>query len=324
MFNAKFKSLLCSGEKVTEEQLQTERNILSMERSIDQLSRRKFVGGLSGAAALAVGAGFLPSSAFAQTAATPSIVDVLNFALNLEYLEAFLYYFVSTGQMLPTSYSGTPTGTIALPSVALYQAVQANSAAAMLAAALAQDELNHIMDLRSAITSLGGTPISAPAINYAAKGAVTTAPMFLATARQFTAVGNSAYAGAAQFLVSNTSVLTVASQILGAEGQHLGAVNFACIQENVVTAFNTYTGTPSPYVDEQDTPPSPTLYFTVAVPNNVAGIPAGLPPARTPAEILGIVYGISTPTTVTPPTGTTSGGFFPSGVNGSNAALETT
>ena len=324
MFNAKFKSLLCPGEKVTEEQLETDRKILALEQSVDRLSRRKFMGGgLSGAIALTVGAGFMEHSAFAQTTA-PSIVDVLNFALNLEYLEANLYYFVTTGSPLPTSYSGTPTGTATLPTTALYTAVQADPYAKLLAAALAQDELNHISDLRSAITSLGGTPINQPALNYAAHGAVTTVPQFLATARQFTAVGNSAYAGAAQFLVSNTGVLTVASQILGAEGQHLGAVNYLCIQENVVTAFNTYTGTPSPYVDEQDTPPSPTQYFTVALPNDVAMIPAGLPPARTPAEVLGIVYGVSTPSTITPTTGVTSGGFFPSGVNGSNPALETT
>jgi hypothetical protein len=32
--------------------------------------------------------------------------------------------------------------------------------------------------------------------------------------------------------------------------------------------------------------------------------------------VLGIVYGITTATTTTPPTGITSGGFFPQGVNG--------
>ena len=324
MFNAKFKSLLCPGEKVTEEQLDTDRRILALEGSVERLSRRKFMGGgLSGAIALTVGAGFMERSAFAQTTA-PSIVDVLNFALNLEYLEANLYYFVSTGNPIPASYSGTPTGAATLPPTALFTAVQADPASKLLAGALAQDELNHINDLRNAITSLGGTPIAQPALNYAAHGPVTTVAQFLATARQFTAVGNSAYAGAAQYLVSNPGVLTTAGQILGAEGQHLGAVNYLCIQENVATAFSNYTGTPSPYVDEQDQPPNPQLYFTVALPGNAANNPGGLPPARTTQEVLGIVYGISPPTTIMPTSGTTSGGFFPSGVNGSNPALETT
>lgn len=314
MFKAKFVSALCPGEKVTEEQLATDRSILAFERAVDRLSRRKFLGGLSGATALAVGAGFIEMPRLAaQSAATPAITDVLNFALNLEYLEANLYYFCSTGNVIPPSYSGTPAAGSTFPTTALYTAVQANAQAAALAAALAQDELNHINDLRTAITALGGTPINQPVLNYAAKGAVTTVAQFLATARQFTALGNSAYEGAAQFLVSNPAVLTTAAQILGAEGQHLGAVNYQCITQGVTTAFST---NPAAYIDEQDQPPNPSQFFTVALPGNAAGIPAGIPPFRTTSQDLGVVYGVSTPTTLNPTAGATSGGFFPSGVNG--------
>lgn len=262
MFKEKFSSPLCPGEKVTADQLQTDRGILAFERAVDRLSRRKFLGGLSGATALAVTAGFIEMPKLSAQTATPAITDVLNFALNLEYLEANLYYFASTGQAIPTQYSGTPTGAATLPPATLTTAVKANAQVYALAQALAQDELNHISDLRTAITSLGGTPVNQPALNYAAKGAVTTVAQFLATARQFTALGNSAYAGAAQFLVSNAGVLTTASQILGAEGQHLGAVNYQCITMNVATAFST---TPTSYIDPNDQPPSPTQYFTVFV-----------------------------------------------------------
>ncbi len=314
MFKEKYSSPLCPGEKVTADQLETDHGILSFQRAIDRLSRRKFLGGLSGATALAVTAGFIEMPKLsAQAAAAPAIPDVLNFALNLEYLEANLYYFVTTGNSLPTTYSGTPTGAATLPPVALYTAVKANPQVYALAQALAQDELNHINDLRTAITSLGGTPINQPALNYAAKGVVTTVAQFLATARQFTALGNSAYAGAAQFLVSNPAVLTTAAQILGAEGQHLGSVNYQCIAQGVTASFST---TPSSYIDEQDQPPNPTQYFTVALPGNPAGLPAGVPPFRTTSQDLGVVYGVSTPATLNPPAGTTSGGFFPSGVNG--------
>lgn len=307
MLNTKFKSLLSPDERVTGEQLETDRQIFAFDRAVQALSRRKFMGGLSGAMALAVGAGFIemPKS-FGQSA--PAITDVLNFALNLEFLEAGLYYFCSTGNPL----AGTANGST-LPTTALYQAVKANPGAFALAQALAQDELNHITDLQNAIAQLGGTPISQPVINYAAKGAVTTAAQFLATARQFTAVGNSAYAGAAQYLISNPTVLTVASQILGAEGQHLGAVNFQCIQQGIATALQ---GSPTASIDALDVPPSLTDYFSVYTSGNTAGQPAGLAPARTTSEVLGDVYGVSTATTTTPTAGVTNGGFFPSGVNG--------
>ncbi len=313
MFKEKYSSPLCPGEKVTADQLETDRGILSFQRAIDRLSRRKFLGGLSGATALAVTAGFIEMPKLsAQTAATPAIPDVLNFALNLEYLEANLYYFATTGSPIPTTYSGTPTGAATLPPAALYTAVKASPQVYALAQALAQDELDHINDLRTAITSLGGTPINQPALNYAAKGVVTTVAQFLATARQFTALGNSAYAGAAQFLVSNPGVLTTAAQILGAEGNHLGAVNYQCITQGVTASFSTNSAA---YLDAYDQPPNPTQYFTVAVSGNPTSTPAGLAPARTTTQDLAVVYGQTTQATTTPPT-PVPGGFFPSGVNG--------
>ena len=120
-------------------------------------------------------------------------------------------------------------------------------------------------------------------------------------ARQFTAVGGSAYAGSATLLISNTAVLTAASQILGAEGQHAGVLAYLCVAQAIV-------GPLDPPVDAQDVPPSATNYFTV---NGQA-----LSPARTAQQALGVVYGVSTAATTTPPAGTTLGGFFPQGVNG--------
>ena len=270
------------------------------------------MGGFTGAAALIASAGFMEMpKAFAQSA-TPSVSDVLNFALNLEYLEANFYYFAATGNTIPTSSSGTPTGPVTGTSAELTAAVQANPTVLALATALYHDELNHIAVLQQTITSLGAeSPITQPALNYAANGTVTTVAQFLAAARQFTALGNSAYAGAAVDLVSNTTVLTAAAQILGAEGQHLGAVNYQCITENVTASFSTYTGTPSPYLDPMDQPPNPTQYFTVFL----SGAEAGFSPARTTSQDLGVVYGASTPSAYAP-TGITSGGFFPQGVNG--------
>jgi hypothetical protein len=291
-----YKSLLCPTQQVTEEQLETDRGLLEFGRSVQQLNRRSFLSALTGAAAAgAVGlAG--TGSAKAQAAAS-TIVAVLNFALNLEYLEANFYSFASTGSPISASVALSGAGALTgLPP----KPPTLDATTLALVSALAKDELNHIQLLQSAISSLGGTPIPQPAINFGAKGTVTTQAQLLAAARQFTALGGSAYAGAAQLLVSNPSVLTTAAQILGAEGQHDGAVNYQCVRQGVV----------SPAIDAQDVIPSSSSYFTVFATNALA-------PARNTSQVLGVVYGVSGPNTTTPTTGITSGGFFPNGVNGS-------
>ncbi len=308
MFNAKFRSLLSPGETVTAEQLDTDRQMLAFDRAVHHLSRRRFAGGLTGAIALVAGGGFIATPKGFAATTTPAVTDVLNFALNLEYLEANLYSIVTTGNPISATLQGSAAGAIAGSPGKL--TLDATTQA--LFQALANDEMNHINDLRTAITSLGGTPISQPAINYAAKGAITTQAQSLATTRQFTALGNSAYTGAAQFLVSNISILLTAAQILGAEGQHLGAVNYQCIAQNVAASFSTNA---MAFIDPMDTPPSPTQYFTVFTSANTSSTqPIGLAPSTTTGQDLSVVYGQATGTSF--PSSVTPGGFFPSGVNG--------
>ena len=265
---------------------------MAFDRSIAHLNRRGFLGAMLSAAALATVAG--GREARAQSA-TPAITDVLNFALNLEYLEANFYLYASTGSGLPSSMNGNGAAVEgAPPKLPLDQNTLA------VCQALAQDEVNHIADLQSAITSLGGTFIPQPLINLAANGAITTQAQFLAAARQFTALGGSAYVGSAQLLVSNPAVLTTAGQILGAEGQHAGAIAYLCVTQNVM----------SPPIDAQDVPPTSTNFFTVDPVH-------ALSPARNTSQVLGVAYAVSTPATVVPPAGVTMGGFFPNGFNGS-------
>ena len=295
MSQFRLKSLLCPTETVTEEQLETDRKILAFDKTISHLNRRGFLGAMLSAAAVATAAG--GREAFAQSTATPAITDVLNFALNLEYLEANFYLIASRGQGLNTILSGGGPAVQGAAQVAL----DADTLA--VCKALAVDEVNHITGLRTAITSLGGTPIAQPLINLAANGAVTNQAQFLAAARQFTALGGSAYVGSAQFLVSNPAVLTTAGQILGAEGQHAGALAYLCVTQ----------GIQSTAIDAQDLPPIATRYFTVDPVN-------ALSPSRTTSQVLGVAYGVSKPTTTTPTTGVTMGGFFPNGVNGNIAS----
>lgn len=288
MSKSRYPSLICPSEAVSAEQLATDQKMLAFDRSIQHLNRRGFLGAMLSAAAVS---GLSVRSAQAQTTA-PTVVDVLNFALNLEFLEANFYLYASTGAGRTLSGSDAAV-TGAPPKLPLDATTQA------VCQALAQDETNHISDLQAAITSLGGTPIAQPAINLAANGAITTQAQFLMAARQFTALGGSAYVGSAQLLVSNPSVLTTAGQILGAEGQHAGVIGYLCVTQGVI----------SPAIDAQDVPPSATNYFTVAP-------TTALSPARNTSQVLGVAYGVSTVSTTNPQTGTTMGGFFPSGFNG--------
>ena len=89
--------------------------------------------------------------AAAQTAAAPSDADVLNFALNLEYLEANFYSFAVSGTGLNAA-DATGTGTqgavIGGPAVPF-----SSPLVARLAAEIAQDEVRHVAFLRSQLTS---------------------------------------------------------------------------------------------------------------------------------------------------------------------------
>lgn len=288
MSNSSYKSLLSPTEKISAEQLDTDRRILAFDRSIQHLNRRGFLGAMLGAAALAT------TGVREAQAQSVSVVDVLNFALNLEYLEANFYLYASTGAGLTSTQNGSGAAVVGAPGKL---ALDANTLA--VCQALAADEVNHVAGLRSAITSLGGTPIAQPVINLAANGTVTTQAQFLAAARQFTALGGSAYVGGAQLLVSNAAVLGTAAQILGAEGQHAGALAYLCVTQGVV----------SPAIDAQDVPPTATNYITVDATR-------ALSPLRSASQVLGVAYRVSTAATTNPPSGVTMGGFFPNGVNG--------
>ncbi len=299
-------SPLCPTEKVTEEQLATDLAVLDLDRTIHSVNRRSFFSSLTALGAATAAAGLLASApaAKAQAAAGgPSMVDVLNFALNLEYLEANLYISVSGSAPLTGQFGAGAPITGAPGKLNLDAQTQATFEN------LALDETHHIEVLHGIILQLGGTPIVQPAIDYTLGGKmnITTQAQLLAVTRQFTSVGASAYSGVAQYLVGNALVLTGAGQILGAEAQHMGGVNFLCDMQGVV----------SPKVDTLDYPPvAPNTEYFVLTPNDALTTGPSLGPIRTPQQVLGIVYGVSTATTTTPPAGTTSGGFFPKGLNG--------
>ena len=329
MLKQRFTSLLAPHTKVTEEQLATEEGILALGQNLRAINRRRFLTTMAAASAVATAAGTLGTRSAEAQSTAPSVADVLNFALNLEFLEAEFYSYgyngMSLAQNVATSSVTGATGPIpaTIPAITTSNVLHppsvtltGNQQAVCLALLL--DEAHHIATLQTAIANMTDTAITEPTIDFSAGGtmpAITTNTAFFAAARQFTTLGNSAYMGAGADLISNTAVLQVAAQILGAEAQHQGVVNYLCATLGI-------TPTQDTMIDAQDVPPNGySALFTITSVTSYTGNPApnngpAIGIARTPQQVLGVAYGVSKPTTTTPTAGVVKGGFFPNGVNG--------
>ncbi len=306
---SKFSNQLTTAEgersSSSEEQLLQKAEHIGSERSAARLDRRKLITHLSLAAGAAgmlgvAGCSSAGPATVSPAESGPSVLDVLNFALNLEYFEASFYSYVVTGSGIPASLMGTNPGTVTGGAKVPFKI----SAIANIAANLMTEEVQHVQDLITTInTAFGaGSAVALPTLNLAAMGAPTTDAMFVALARSLETVGVSAYAGGAQYLTSNTTALTYAAQILDVEAQHEGALRQACI-------YFPGGAIASPAVDALDQPPTASQLFNT-------GNTTGLVTVRTVSQVLGIVYGASTAGTTTPAAGITKGGFFTNGFNG--------
>jgi hypothetical protein len=268
-------------------------NLVKYKRA---LARRSFLKniGLAGAG-IAAGAVIEGCSGGALIhAAGPTPDDVLNFALNLEYLEAEFYSVATTGNTLGSSVLGSASMATGGNKVTFTDPYVQDTAME-----IAQDEMNHVKFLRSALPS----PVAEPPINLGALGiGFASQAEYLTLARAFEDTGVSAYAGAATLLTSNKIYLQAAAQILATEALHTGNLRLACILKNVAP-FATDSIDIPPYDPAIDTGGTATTAAYFATDAN------GFALTRTPSQVLMIVYHTTS-------TGVTSGGFFPSGVNG--------
>lgn len=234
---------------------------------------------------------------------TPSPEEVVQFALNLEYLEAEFYSIATTGKTLEergyeiwgvgeSNNSPGPTYT----RFGRVDFCDRRSNLEHVARDIAADEIGHVQVLRKALENNGITPIAKPTLNLdalAAKGAsLENEHTFLVLSRIFEDVGESAYCGGAQFL-SNSPYLRTAARVTAVEGEHVSNVRLQIALRRIPTFA----------IDGADVlpPPSGDNYFTTNLAN-------GLPPFRTAGQVLFLAYGNKA--------GVTSGGFFPRGVNG--------
>ena len=266
----------------TAEVMEQELNLIRYKRA---LSRRTFMERVGLASVGVVGISALNGclSGTSLAAGVPE-ADVLNFALNLEYLEAEFYQFAVNGTGLTPADTGAATGATTGGSKVLFTDPQV----AQVAAEIAADELAHVRFLR---TALGAAAVPKPAIKLDALGiGFASDAQFLQLSRAFEDTGVSAYNGAATLLSGGN--LQAAASILAVEALHTGNIRLLVIQKALTSGA----------LDAKDVPPSaPSHYF--AVDSNALAI------KRSTSEVLAIVYANSAP-------GTSSGGFFPSGLNG--------
>lgn len=155
---------------------------------------------------------------------------ILNFALNLEYLEAEYYLLALTGNGLKNKDRGDNPGRVIKPGSPQVD-FSGNKLLGQYAAEIAADELHHVQFLRKA---LGKSAASAPAIDlknsFAALGNLIGVPNFnpfanatnfLLGAFIFEDVGVTAYHGGSPF-IKNRTYLDAAAGILAVEAYHAG------------------------------------------------------------------------------------------------------
>ncbi len=287
---------------------------------IDELNRRSLFGkiGTGAAGAIAMGAmaagGIAATSqpASAQTAVTDN--DILNFALNLEYLEAEFYLRAVTGSGLA---AGDTTGSVGTQGTVTggSQVPFKSPAIAAYAQRLAVDEQTHVRFLR---TVLGSAAVAEPRIDFTASftnlavaaGLIVAGQTFnpfaddvsfLLGAFVFEDVGVTAYNGAATLIVNKT-YLQAAASILAIEAYHAGSIRtlLANIGAGVAAnAISNLRGALGSGMEQGIIIPG--LSY-----NAVAADVESLAFRRTTAQVLPIVYGS--------PSG--PGLFFPNGLNG--------
>lgn len=261
---------------------------------------------------------------------------VLQFALNLEYLEAEYYLRATTGMGLPnnlitsigvTSGPGSQPGSVSVPANA--GPVPFNSTVGSnYANEIAADERNHVAFLRTALQQ-AGVPVPARPkldLNQSFKTAATAAGLpfassfnpfanetyFFAGAFIFEDVGVTAYKGAAPFL-KNETYLSAAAGILAAEAYHAGLVRTVLYSKGqtirgytdaISDARDSLDGTSD--LDQGTSNRNVTLRGQAYTASNIVPLnDNGIAFSRTPGQVLNVVY--------LNPNSVNQGGFFPNG-----------
>ncbi len=305
--------------------------------------------------ALIAGCGNDPATAFPAGSISSSYTDadILNFALNLEYLEAEFYLRAATGLGLSAADAGSNAGTVTGGA----KVTGLTPAQQNILNEIAYDEQSHVQFLRKA---LGSSAVSRPNIDLtffgplavaagittAATGAgsfnpfTTAAPNawdgFLVGAFVFEDVGVTAYNGAAGLITTagiTAGYLSAAAGIMAVEAYHAAYVRTyltAQAYQLGTTAYpffgfaNKVVALRATLGGGNETALAGPVAAATTVPNAtastiVAADSSALAFHRTTDQVLHIVYGqanVPSPTGGTIAAGIAKGGFFPNGLNG--------
>ena len=197
-------------DTITHTQTQPASELASIE--VENLNRSTFL--VKGV--LAVGAAYgamavtpLVRSAFAQGASKGDL-EILNFALTLEYLEAAFYDQAKDVSGLSSEVSD-------------------------YVSTFGAEEQEHVDALMATIKELGGKPVKAPGVDFGE--AFASEDSFLQTAITFEDIGVSAYNGAGPAIESK-DLLATAGSIVQVEARHAAAVRFAAGESPAPDAFD--------------------------------------------------------------------------------------
>jgi serine-rich repeat adhesion-like glycoprotein len=135
-------------------------------------------------------------------------VEILNFALTLEYLESAFYAEAKSR-------------------------AKASGELKALIDLLSKDEQQHVEALTGTIKKLGGKPVAEPKFDFPYSGTAG----FLKLAQTFEDTGVSAYNGAAP-MIKSKEVLTAAGSIVQVEARHAAAIRLQNKEEPSPEAFD--------------------------------------------------------------------------------------
>ncbi len=184
-------------------------NSAMQQLSVATFTRRRLLASAGitvGGAALAA----TPLAVAAQMDSTPTMdgdemmmfaspVDVVNYALTLEHLEAAFYRdgLAAIGEAGFTDLGFQPS---------VYEALLT----------IGDNEATHVATLTQVVSDLGGEPVAEAVYDFG----YADAAGFLQVAQALEDTGVSAYQGAAQFLIDEDELLTAALTIHGNEARH--------------------------------------------------------------------------------------------------------
>lgn len=312
-----------------------------------QSSRRELFRTILGAGAVASGLAIAASSS-AQTA-RPSDADVLTFALNLEYLTANLFSFATTGGPIPAdAQSGSTAGGAQGAATGGRRVEFTTQETREYVAEIAADDLARVRFLRN---RLGASAIAQPAIDLGvtatsafsraaqAAGVVPAGTAFdvyadetsfLLGAYIFADLAVTAYKGAAR-LISDKDLLDAAAGILAVRAYNASTIRSALYVQTIIKpaasgaldpiAVTEQISDARDLLDGRDTlnetlgrgpDADQGLRASTTADGEIGNLSPlnarGLAYSRTPERVLNIAYLSAS--------AVSSGGFFPSGVNG--------